>query len=237
MNRFLLALVATSLPLSPAICQQSMPDDAEPTIAASLDNATAASFIIIEHPWQGPHDQSVTDLEQLRPIVVAPRPSNFEKPQHGTSNRNFRQTPAPFKSSVSGRSQKELHFTPLIKIAERKHKLPQGLLSALIWQESRFNPVAISPAGAAGLAQLMPATARDLGVTNRHDPLQSIDGGARYLRRMLDQFGSVPLALAAYNAGPNAVKRVGGIPRNKETPGYVTKVLQRWKSLLSHGGL
>ncbi len=237
MNRFLLALVATCLPLSPAICQQSMSDETEPAIEASLDNATAASFIMIEHSWQAPHNKSLPDQDELRPIVVGPRPPNFEKPQRETSKRNFHRTPSPFKSSASGRSQKELHFTPLIKIAERKHKLPEGLLSALIWQESRFNPFAISPAGAAGLAQLMPATARDLGVTNRHDPHQSIDGGARYLRRMLDQFGSIPLALAAYNAGPNAVKRVGGIPRNKETPGYVTKVLQRWQSLLSLGGL
>ena len=237
MNRFLLALVATSLPLSPAVCQQSMSDETEPATKASLDNTTATSFIMIEHSWQAPLNKSLPEMDQLRPIVVAPIPSNYEKPQRQTSKKDFYRAPSPFKSSASSRSQKELHFTPLIKIAERKHKLPEGLLSALIWQESRFNPRAISPAGAAGLAQLMPATARDLGVTNRHDPHQSIDGGARYLRRMLDQFGSIPLAVAAYNAGPNAVKRVGGIPRNKETPRYVTKVLQRWQSLLSLSGL
>lgn len=237
MDRLLLALVATSLPLSPAVCQQSMSDETELATEVRPDNVTATSFMMIEHSWQAQPNQALQDQDQLRPIVVAPRPSNFEKPQGQTGKRNFHRTPSPFKSSASGRSQKELRFAPLIKIAERKHKLPEGLLSALIWQESRFNPSAISPAGAAGLAQLMPATARDLGVTNRHDPHQSIDGGARYLRRMLDQFGSIPLALAAYNAGPNAVKRVGGIPRNKETPGYVTKVLQRWQSLLSLGGL
>lgn len=81
-----------------------------------------------------------------------------------------------------------------------------------------------------GLAQLMPATARELGVTNRHDPQQNIDGGARYLRQMLDRFGSVHLALAAYNAGPGAVTKAGGIPRNRETPGYVRSVLDRWMS-------
>ena len=237
MNRFLLALVATCLPLSPAVCQQSMSDETEPATETSLDNAIATSFMMIEHSWQAPPNQALPDQDQLRPIVVAPKPSNYEKPKRQTGKKGFRQVSSPFKFSTSDPSQKELRFAPLIKIAERKHKLPEGLLSALIWQESRFNPSAISPAGAAGLAQLMPATARDLGVTNRHDPHQSIDGGARYLRRMLDQFGSIPLALAAYNAGPNAVKRVGGIPRNKETPGYVTKVLQRWQSLLSLGGL
>lgn len=74
----------------------------------------------------------------------------------------------------------------------------------------------------------MPATARELGVANRHDPRENIEGGARYLRQMLDRFGSVHLALAAYNAGPGAVRKAGGIPRNRETPGYVRNVLGRW---------
>src|SRR3546814_12142089 len=81
--------------------------------------------------------------------------------------------------------------------------------------------MAVSPSGAAGLAQLMPATARERGVRNRHDPLASIDGGARYLRDMLDRFEAVHLALAAYNAGPGAVSRSHGIPNNGETPQYV----------------
>ena len=88
--------------------------------------------------------------------------------------------------------------------------------------------MAVSPAGAAGLTQLMPGTARELGVTKRHDPAQNIDGGARYLKQMLDRFGSVHLALAAYKAGPGAVTKAGGIPRNRETPGYVRTVLDRW---------
>ena len=123
---------------------------------------------------------------------------------------------------------REAIYLPLIRAAELRYGLPPRLLQALIWAESRFNPLAVSPAGAAGLAQLMPATARELGVTNRHDPRQNIDGGARYLRQMLDRFGSVHLALAAYNAGPGAVAKAGGIPRNRETPGYVERVLDRW---------
>lgn len=132
-------------------------------------------------------------------------------------------TPSP-----AHRSFKEALYEPLIRQAEVRYRLPPRLLQALVWQESRFNPMAISPAGAAGLAQLMPATARELGVTNRHDPAQNIDGGARYLRQMLDRFGAIHLALAAYNAGPGAVSRAGGIPRNRETPGYVRNVIQRW---------
>lgn len=126
------------------------------------------------------------------------------------------------------RSFRESLYLPMIREAELRYGLPNRLLQALIWTESRFDPLAISPAGAAGLAQLMPATARELGVVNRHDPAQSIDGGARYLRQMLDRFGAIHLALAAYNAGPGAVAKAGGIPRNRETPGYVRNVLSRW---------
>tara|TARA_A100001391_G_scaffold83275_2_gene54552 strand:- start:46215 stop:46778 length:564 start_codon:yes stop_codon:yes gene_type:complete len=125
-------------------------------------------------------------------------------------------------------SYREALYEPLIREAEVRYRLPPGLMQALVWAESRFNPMAISPAGAAGLAQLMPGTARELGVSNRHDPAQNINGGARYLRQMLDRFGDVHLALAAYNAGPGAVTRAGGIPRNRETPAYVRSVLQRW---------
>ena len=131
-----------------------------------------------------------------------------------------------FRAVVSG--YREAIYLPLIRDAELRYRLPPRLLQALIWAESRFNPLAVSPAGAAGLAQLMPATARELGVANRHDPRENIEGGARYLRQMLDRFGSVHLALAAYNAGPGAVRKAGGIPRNRETPGYVRNVLGRW---------
>ena len=131
------------------------------------------------------------------------------------------------------RSFKEALYEPLIRQAEARYQLPPRLLQALIWQESRFNPMAISPAGAAGLAQLMPGTARELGVSNRHDPAQNIDGGARYLKQMLDRFGAIHLALAAYNAGPGAVSRAGGIPKNRETPGYVKSVIARWMAYSS----
>ncbi|ASK87141.1 MULTISPECIES: lytic transglycosylase domain-containing protein [Alphaproteobacteria] len=125
-------------------------------------------------------------------------------------------------------SSRRTIYISSIRAAERKHALPFGLLDALIWQESRYNPMAVSPAGAVGLAQLMPGTASDLGVRNRYDPVANINGGARYLRQMLDKFGGIHLALAAYNAGPNAVQRAKGIPRYRETRDYVKKVLARW---------
>ncbi|NNM78058.1 lytic transglycosylase domain-containing protein [Sphingomonas sp. ID1715] len=118
-----------------------------------------------------------------------------------------------------------------ITAAERRHGLPAGLLDALVAAESSYRSDAVSRAGAAGLAQLMPATARSLGVFDRFDIRANLDGGARYLRSMIDQFGSIAMALAAYNAGPGAVIRARGIPRNGETPDYVNRVIRHWRSL------
>ena len=120
-------------------------------------------------------------------------------------------------------------YLPHVYAAETQYALPAGLLDALIWTESRYNPLAISKAGAAGLGQLMPGTARELGIANRFDPLPNLVGAARYLRQMLDKFGVVHLAIASYNAGPGAVERAGGIPRNGETPAYVRDVLRQWR--------
>ncbi len=108
--------------------------------------------------------------------------------------------------------------------------VPASLLGALVWSESSFDPNAVSSAGARGLAQLMPATAAGLGV-DINDPLDNLRGGARYLRQQLDRFGRVDLALAAYNAGPGAVQRAGGIPPYPETQNYVAKVLARAEQL------
>ena len=117
-----------------------------------------------------------------------------------------------------------------IEQAALRHGVEPELLAGLVWAESGFQPDAISHAGAIGLAQLMPATAAGLGV-DPHDPQQNLDGGARFLRAMLDQFGSNELALAAYNAGPGRVARTGGIPDIRETRAYVPKVLGYYEQL------
>lgn len=106
------------------------------------------------------------------------------------------------------------------KAAARKHSVPEDLFLRLVQHESGWNPSAKSGKGATGLAQLMPATARLLGV-DATDPAQNLEGGARYLRRMYDKFGSWKLALAAYNAGPQAVEKYDGIPPYAETTNYV----------------
>jgi soluble lytic murein transglycosylase-like protein len=108
-----------------------------------------------------------------------------------------------------------------------RYELSPALIEAVVWQESRWHPAARSTAGARGLAQLMPGTAQSLGV-NPDDPLANLEGGARYLRRLLDHFdGDIEKALAAYNAGPGRVEQAGGIPRIRETQTYVTAVMGR----------
>ncbi|OYU34807.1 MAG: lytic transglycosylase [Novosphingobium sp. PASSN1] len=119
-----------------------------------------------------------------------------------------------------------------VRSAERRYALPLGLLDAVIWIESRYNPFALSKAGAAGLGQLMPKTAHALGVANRYDPLTNIEGSAQYLHEMLNQFGTVHLAIAAYNAGPKAVRTARGIPDNGETLEYVHQVVTAWRNNL-----
>jgi soluble lytic murein transglycosylase-like protein len=132
-------------------------------------------------------------------------------------------TAAP--AALAGASGGDGPFKAEIDAAAAKYGIDPALLRGLIRQESNFDPNAGSPAGAQGLAQLMPGTAAALGVTNPLDPAQSIDGGAKYLRQQLDAFGGdVTKALAAYNAGPGAVQRYGGVPPYAETQNYVRQV-------------
>ncbi len=119
----------------------------------------------------------------------------------------------------------------LIEQAARVHRLDPSLLKAVAWQESRGRMSAISSKGAQGVMQLMPGTALQLGVDPR-SMAGNIRGGAMYLRQQIDRFGSVPLALAAYNAGPGAVLRFGGIPPYRETRDYVARIMGRWRPTL-----
>jgi hypothetical protein len=114
--------------------------------------------------------------------------------------------------------------------ASQKYNLDPNLVYAVIKQESGFKPCAESHCGAEGLMQLMPGTARELGVTDSFDIDQNVDGGCKYLRQMLDRFGgNVRLALAAYNAGPGAVEKYDGIPPYEETRNYVTSILAHYE--------
>ncbi|MGB5863050.1 MAG: lytic transglycosylase domain-containing protein [Sulfitobacter sp.] len=117
-------------------------------------------------------------------------------------------------------------FLAMARAAADKHGVPADLFLRLVYQESRFNPQAVSHAGAIGLAQLMPGTAAELRVDPRI-PAQNLEGGARYLKQQYQEFGTWRLALAAYNAGPGAVKKHGGIPPFRETRKYVRIIAGR----------
>lgn len=118
---------------------------------------------------------------------------------------------------------------PLIVMASEETGLPVALIDAVIRTESGYRPQAVSRTGAMGLMQLMPGTAKDLGVRDAFDPAQNILGGARYLRRMLDRFGTLELAIAAYNAGPGNVQKHNGVPPFRETKQYVRTVIGRYQ--------
>jgi len=137
-------------------------------------------------------------------------------PAYKSCNQNHKEMEQRIKS-----------YMPFIRTMGNKYMIKADLIKAVIITESCFNPKAVSPVGAQGLMQLMPKTARLLGVNNAFDPFQNIEGGVTYLRMMLDQFNQdKKLALAAYNAGPSAVKKYGRVPPYRETQQYVKKIMK-----------
>lgn len=133
-------------------------------------------------------------------------------------------------TTSSARTVGNAPFAQLFQAAESKYGVPAALLSAVAKQESGYDTKAISSAGAQGMMQLMPGTAKGLGVTNPFDPAQAVDGAARMLRDLTRRFGSTELALAAYNAGPGAVLKYDGIPPYPETQRYVRSVMSLMKA-------
>lgn len=128
-------------------------------------------------------------------------------------------------------------FGEAVAHAAERHGLDPKLLHALVTVESAYRPNARSPVGAGGLTQLMPATARELGVTDRFDPAANLAGGADYLARQLLRFGDLRLALAAYNAGPGRVAQLGRIPEIAETKAYVRSVVECYLALSAGRGV
>jgi soluble lytic murein transglycosylase-like protein len=180
--------------------------DIAPDGTVSVRQGSGAANWVVVSPAS---DQTVDQSGQ--PIV----------PAYAYSNTNPPPVPSQFAAALTQ--------------ASAAANVSPTLLASLVWQESRWNPQAVSRKGAIGLAQLMPGTARDLGV-NPNDPLQNLVGGARYLRQLLDQFdGNVEKALAAYNAGPARVRSAGGVPAIAETRAYVSSIVRRVASISTGG--
>lgn len=171
----------------------------------------------------------------LLPVALCAVPAQADVLQIG-SNGSARwisgplaqKSPMPGAASPSGStSYVPAAYSQQVRRVAAKYNLSPALLEAVVWQESRWHADAVSPAGARGLAQLMPATARSLGV-DPDDPRANLEGGARYLREQLDRFhGDLVKALAAYNAGPGRVAAAGGVPAIAETKTYVAAILGR----------
>lgn len=148
-------------------------------------------------------------------------------PAHKKYKLIIRTKPKNYSASLRNYKKNKKKYTSIISAAAAKHKVDAKLLHAVIRSESAYNATAVSSAGAVGLMQLMPGTAKRYGVTDRRDPKQNVDGGTRYLRDLLKLFNSdLKLAVAAYNAGENAVKKYQNqVPPYPETQKYVKQVL------------
>lgn len=143
----------------------------------------------------------------------------------GTSFQNVLSSVAQGARKTAALPKGAAQYEAIFDEASRTYGVSKSLLLAVAKQESNFNANSVSHAGAQGIMQLMPGTAKTLGVKNAFDPYENIMGGAKLLRDNIKSFGSVPLALAAYNAGPGAVKKYGGVPPYKETQDYVKKIM------------
>jgi len=173
-------------------------------------------------------------------LTNVPADSHYQKFQLGRSGgtgngiliiarrESARRRPLVFASHARD-AKTAADFDKLIARAAHRHGLPPALVKAVVRAESNFQPHALSNAGAQGLMQLMPATADDLGVDDPFRAEDNVFGGTRYLRAMHDRYGDWQLALAAYNAGPGAVDRFGGIPPYAETQQYVERVLHYYR--------
>jgi len=163
-------------------------------------------------------------------ILASPPPAFFVSGRDVGRMRGFGGVRRRGGAMNAARELRRQEFAPMIEAAANKYNVDPALLHAVIQAESGYNPGAVSNKGAAGLMQLMPATASRFGVRDRFDPQDNIEGGARYLSELLDMFPSnVKLAVAAYNSGENTVKRYGNqVPPISETQTYVERVLNNY---------
>ena len=158
--------------------------------------------------------------------------SSHKKHKEKTKTQNFSQIlNEKIQASIKPKPIDDLSklpedFNSFIEKVSTEHGVNSDLIRCIIKKESRFNPSVRSYRGASGLMQLMPSTARSLGVKNLHDPYQNVQGGVKYISKLIKRFdGNIPKALAAYNAGPRNVEKYGGVPPFKETQNYINDIL------------
>lgn len=230
-----------------AICVAAVlcnPCTAREVVVQSFEGSTPAQFMMLEPGVASADTPKRDDAAQSAPVLMAAF-EDFEKSAPSTDLPSvplWMQSRAtvggateasdcavpPYRPHVSLRPAEELRrarYFASMADAACKARVPVDLFDALIIQESRYNPFAVSSKGASGLTQLMPGTAVQFGVQDRSSVLQNLNGGARYLRGQLDTFGNWALALSAYNAGPGSVQKHRGIPPFKETRTYVRRIL------------
>ena len=176
----------------------------------------------------------VSQSEEIKLDDLAPKPLDVVIPSKAMTYIRFPVTERAIHNPVQSENLNP-PTSPWIDVAHAvasSHAIPPALFEALVRAESGFNPKAVSPKGAIGLTQLMPGTAKALGV-DPTDPVENLNGGAQYLRQQFERFGSWPLALAAYNAGPTRVGKLGRIPNIPETKTFVTRVMH-WAGLANN---
>lgn len=209
----------------------AIPATLSPAYFLQMNSTTARSvFLLLALLWAAAAQADVyvkEDADGTLVLTDAPGGEGFELLLH--SERDAAAAPVAARAE---HPSARLH-APRIERAARAAGVDASLLHAVIRAESAYNPKAVSPKGAAGLMQLMPATARRYGVADRFDPDQNVLGGALYLRDLLARFdGQLELALAAYNAGEGAVQKYGGrVPPYAETQRYVPQVMHNYRSL------
>ncbi|MDX2085916.1 MAG: lytic transglycosylase domain-containing protein [Candidatus Melainabacteria bacterium] len=212
-----------------AVSQMTKPPGSAGMLASPAGTQAPKAFEAYLQVNDSPSNNRTSNAASL---PAPPTPPNFVPLQPMQSSRghspgNSGPTVPNFTTALPNTlAERKAALTPLVQQLSSQHGVDSQLVMAVIQQESGFNPQAVSHAGAQGLMQLMPQTAQWLGVQNPQNPEQNLDGGIRYLKSLLERFkGNVPLALAAYNAGPGAVDKHKGIPPYRETQQYVRNIL------------
>lgn len=220
------ALQPPANPIRPARAPQS-PSTSPKAPTDPLRAAREKQQAAVARQWESVRKQA----EGVGAWLVPGREADLAPPPEPTGSANP-ETPASGAAHATSKAPcdpiGEESVASIIEGAAKAQSVHPKLLRAVIEQESRFHPCAVSPKGARGLMQLMPDTAAELGVNDPFDPKENIEAGARYLRQLLDKYkGDLPQALGAYNAGPSAVDQAGGVPNFRETRDYVQSIMQK----------